>query len=155
MALLIAAVRQGAAIPRALDAVGGSVGGVTGHGMRKAASSLTRGIAWGDAWLGAGSENDDDRCRPAGSVSGTVPPEGATADMLAVLEDSLEPSWNDGVSPVSRLESALDQLDADERTRIEELAGRMTVRLLIPTGLCFLPAFIFIGVIPSIMSFIV
>ena len=36
---------------------------------------------------------------------------------------------------------------------IEQTAGKLTVRLLLPTGLCFLPAFMFIGVIPAIASF--
>ncbi|OZG61518.1 hypothetical protein BHAP_2238, partial [Bifidobacterium hapali] len=39
LALLIAAVRQGSSIPRALDAVGDAVGGSFGEGLRKVATA--------------------------------------------------------------------------------------------------------------------
>ncbi|MCH9276763.1 hypothetical protein JS533_010845, partial [Bifidobacterium amazonense] len=74
--------------------------------------------------------------------------------LFDVLEDALEPAWRRGASPVMRLEAAIDQLDSDERSRIEESAGRLSVRLLLPTGLCFLPSFIIVGVIPAIASFL-
>lgn len=52
-----------------------------------------------------------------------------------------------------RLESAIEQLDRDERAAIERNAAKLSVKLLMPTGLCFLPAFVLVGVIPAIASF--
>lgn len=145
LALLIAAVRQGSSIPRALDAVGDAVGGSLGEGLCKVATALLRGVAWHDAWRSAGSESvlDDD--------SGQV--DGYEHALFELLEESLEPSWRSGVSPVARLEATLERIDADERAQIEQAAGKLSVRLLMPTGLCLLPAFILIGVVPTVASF--
>ena len=52
--------------------------------------------------------------------------------------------------PGVRLESAIEQLDRDERAAIERNAAKLSVKLLMPTGLCFLPAFVLVGVIPAI-----
>ena len=41
-----------------------------------------------------------------------------------------------------------------ERSRIEQSAAKLSIRLLLPTGLCMLPAFVAIGVIPAVMSFL-
>ena len=59
-----------------------------------------------------------------------------------------------GSSPVNRLATAIEQLDWDERSRIEQSAAKLSIRLLLPTGLCMLPAFVAIGVIPAVMSFL-
>ena len=37
---------------------------------------------------------------------------------------------------------------------MERAAARLSVRLLMPTGLCFLPAFVIVGVLPAIASFL-
>ena len=55
---------------------------------------------------------------------------------------------------MNRLEAAIEQLDWDERARIEQSAAKLSVRLLLPTGLCMLPAFVAIGVVPAVMSFL-
>jgi len=61
--------------------------------------------------------------------------------------------WTHGDMPGVRLESAIEQLDRDERAAIERNAAKLSVKLLMPTGLCFLPAFVLVGVIPAIASF--
>ena len=73
---------------------------------------------------------------------------------LAVVRDAFASSWHSGASPVERLETAVEQLDWDERSQIEQAAAKLSVRLLLPTGLCFLPAFVAVGIIPSVMSFV-
>lgn len=145
LALLIATVRQGSSIPRALDAVGDAVGGSLGEGLCKVAAALLRGVAWHDAWLSAESVSVSD------GDSGQV--DGHEHALFELLEESLEPSWRSGVSPVARLEATLERIDADERAHIEQAAGKLSVRLLMPTGLCLLPAFILIGVVPTVVSF--
>ncbi|MDZ7552421.1 hypothetical protein CG391_003550 [Gardnerella piotii] len=32
-------------------------------------------------------------------------------------------------------------------------SSKLSVRLLLPVGLCFLPAFIFVGILPTVASF--
>ena len=63
-------------------------------------------------------------------------------------------AWSSGSSPVNRLATAIEQLDWDEQSRIEQSAAKLSIRLLLPTGLCMLPAFVAIGVIPAVMSFL-
>ena len=52
-----------------------------------------------------------------------------------------------------RIHAAIEQMDGSERARIEQRASRLSVRLLLPMGLCLLPAFLLIAVVPTIMSF--
>ncbi|MBM6699194.1 type II secretion system F family protein [Bifidobacterium pullorum subsp. saeculare] len=132
--MLRVAVAQGASLSHALDAVGGAVGGELGASLAHASRALDRGVPWHEAWVGAQG--------------------GATSGVTAVLERTLETSWTHGASPVQPLALAAERLDQDERAAIERTAGKLTVRLLLPTGLCFLPAFVFIGVIPAIASFV-
>ena len=121
-------IRQGASIPRALIAVGDIAAGEFGAGLRSAGEQLNKGVSWDDAW-----PDDGD---------------------LAVVRDAFASSWHSGASPVERLETAVEQLDWDERSQIEQAAAKLSVRLLLPTGLCFLPAFVAVGIIPSVMSFV-
>lgn len=148
LALTAAVVRQGASIPRAVEMVGSSIGGRAGRGLCRVCDALLRGDDWHDAWGAAEGGLDAESARGFGAAAGGREP------VFAMLEEALEPAWRHGTSPVARLETALEQLDRDERSRIEETSGRLTVRLLMPTGLCFLPAFVFVGVIPSIVSFV-
>lgn len=113
----------------------GRASGATSRAMGKAATGATAKTATKTTTNTTAGADDD-----AGSV--------------AVIRAALEPSWLHGDAPAVRLESALEQLDADERSAIERRAARLSVKLLVPTGLCFLPAFIMVGVIPSMMSFI-
>ncbi|WP_420867082.1 tadC protein [Bifidobacterium reuteri] len=113
----------------------GRASGATSRAMGKAATGATAKTATKTTTNTTAGADDD-----AGSV--------------AVIRAALEPSWLHGDAPAVRLESALEQLDADERSAIERRAARLSVKLLMPTGLCFLPAFIMVGVIPSMMSFI-
>lgn len=152
------AIRQGASIPVAVAAVGDAVGGGVGARMRMASRSLRRGVAWDEAWL-VPCADDVDAGEAAGDAVGGVGGVGGggTADdaaCLRLLRDALSESWRYGASPSERLRAAMESLDRDERAAIERHASRLSVRLLAPTGLCFLPAFIVIGVIPSIVSFL-
>ncbi|MFT8704929.1 hypothetical protein [Bifidobacterium aquikefiricola] len=71
----------------------------------------------------------------------------------ARLAEALEPSWRHGVSPILRIEAVIEQLDRDDKRGIEDAGARLAVRILLPVGLCFLPSFIMIGVIPCLAAF--
>lgn len=133
--MIAVAVRQGASIPRALAVIGESLGNAYGAELVEVSRALHRGTAWREAWVPS----------LAGEFSSS----------LSLICDALEDSWNRGTSPLGRLDDAIGQVRAHRRTAIERGASRLTIRLLLPTGLCFLPAFILIGVIPSIGSFVV
>ena len=105
--MLSVAIRQGSSIPRALIAVGDIAAGEFGAGLRSAGEQLNKGVSWDDAW-----PDDGD---------------------LAVVRDAFASSWHSGASPVERLETAVEQLDWDERSQIEQAAAKLSVRLLLPT----------------------
>ena len=125
------------------DSVAGTIADASGRVTAGAAAGVTDGAtssAMGRATAKTTTKTTAGAADDAGSV--------------AVIRAALEPSWLHGDAPAVRLESALEQLDADERSAIERRAARLSVKLLVPTGLCFLPAFIMVGVIPSMVSFI-
>lgn len=79
---------------------------------------------------------------------------GPTIERNAMLiADCLEDAWIHGSSPMERLRLAVEECESTERSAIEQAAARLSVQLLAPTGLCFLPSFILIGIIPAIASF--
>ena len=71
------------------------------------------------------------------------------------LRQSFVARWSHrGVSPIGRLTTASEQWMEGERTAIEQESASLSVKLLLPTGLCMLPAFVFLGILPSVMAFV-
>lgn len=125
--LVAAAVRSGADLPRALHTVGVACPGEVGDRLRDAAARLRLGASWSEAW-------------------GTAPP------ILEPVRAALAPAWTDGLSPLSALESAAGELRRARRSRAQQATSRLAVRLVLPLGLCFLPSFVLIGVVPVLLS---
>ncbi|PJM78418.1 type II secretion system F family protein [Bifidobacterium scaligerum] len=153
--MLQAALRQGASIPGALEAVGAVAKGACGGGLARTGELLNAGASWHDAWkvAFAGTKEPTNKKLPYAERSHVEASH--TESALRLIRDALESSWMHGDAPAARIEAASEQLSRDERARIERSTAKLTVRLLMPTGLCFLPAFVCIGVIPSIISFMV
>lgn len=120
--LVAAALRSGVAIPRALETVGLVW---ESAGLERVGRMLLLGATWDEAWEGV----------PAGS-----------------LARALEPAWHDGANPLPLLDRAVAAALARRDRRAREAAGRLGVRLVLPLGLCHLPAFIAIGVVPVLLS---
>lgn len=127
-------IRQGASVPWALDQLGSICQQDLGRSMRQVASLLNQGNEWFSSWSQACSHP-------------------RFGEYFTVLRECLEPSWRHGISPVGRIETTIEQIDQKQQRAVDENAGKLTVRLLLPTGLCILPAFILIGVIPCIAAF--
>lgn len=125
--LLAAAVRAGASVPRALDAVGAAVGGPDGACLRRASAALVLGSAWDGAW--------DDVPR-----------------RLDVVRRALRPAWVHGAGPVGSLRAAGDALRQDRAAAARSAAARLGVHLVLPLGACFLPAFVLVGLLPVLLS---
>ncbi|KAB7788862.1 hypothetical protein [Bifidobacterium cebidarum] len=163
--LLHVALAQGSSIPAACAVVGAAAGGGIGMAVARAGNLMQRGVAWSDAWHIAQREQSDraGQSELTSSINGhrtSTTPAGAnmnantTLVYISVIRSALEPSWRHGDAPGIRLESTVEQLDRDACSAIKRHAAKLSVKLLLPTGLCFLPAFILIGVIPSIASFV-
>lgn len=125
--LLDVAVAAGASVPRALSAVGAAVGGAQGATLARGGTALLLGAPWQSAWAGA-------------------------AAPLAEVVDVLEASWTTGSAPGPALRARAEQLRRDRRTRARTAAGALGVHLVLPLGLCFLPAFVLLGLVPMVLS---
>lgn len=125
--LMSALLSSGSAIPRALEALGASLpGGEDSQEALRAGRILLLGGSWEEAW--------------------------EDATRLRRLANALEPSWNDGAPPVALLQRAARAIRARRLKDSQTAAAKLGVKLVLPLGLCFLPAFFLIGVVPIIAS---
>lgn len=125
--LCAAAVRGGAPVPVALAVTGRHLGGADGDGLVRAGTALGLGAPWDAAWAGS-------------------PPSIATlAQVLRVGRDA-------GAAPGPQLQAAAAALRRDRRARVRAASGALGVRLTLPLGLCFLPAFVLLGLVPVVLG---
>lgn len=92
-----------------------------------AAEAVRLGAPWDQAWSGA-----PDWCLP--------------------VAEALRSSWEDGVAPAGALRTAAEVLRRDQQSQATEAAARLGVRLVLPLGLCYLPAFVLVGLVPVLLS---
>lgn len=132
--MMAVCLEQGASIPRTLSMIGTNTGGSYAPSLPCIAGLLEDGNDWNLSW----SQGLRD------SLLG---------EELFIIKRCLEPSWRYGQSPLLGIDSTVAELERHARSGLEEEAASLSVRLLLPTGLCILPAFILIGVVPCIASF--
>ncbi|SNU02595.1 tight adherence protein B [Ruaniaceae bacterium KH17] len=160
--LLAGALETGAAIPRALSAVGRVAERPT---LEEAGGLLALGATWEEAWGGGSGPGRDAQSAPRSlsrlvlripdSARISVGKRGYAAQVRGgggLVERVLEPAWTDGANPVPLLVGAAASVLARSDRAAREAAERLAVRLVLPLGLCFLPAFILIGVVPIVIS---
>ena len=125
--LVAAALGAGTPVPRALSTIADAVPGAVGTSLARAAAALALGGSWESAWAGA-------------------PP------AVRAVGDALEPTVATGASPVPLLRAAAAAARRRRRSAGRAAAGRVGVWLVLPLGLCFLPAFLLLGVVPVVLS---
>jgi len=125
--LCAAAVRGGAAVPTALVATGRHLPGPEGRALVHVGTALGLGASWQSAWAG-------------------VPPS------VAALGRALDAGRGAGASPGPQLRAAAARLRRERRARVRAAAGALGVRLTLPLGLCFLPAFVLLGLVPVVVG---
>ena len=127
--LAAAALSAGASVPGVLTSLAQALqeenAGVVGR-------ALLLGADWEEAW--AAPEDEPWRSR------------------RTRLESCLRPGWEDGASPVALLAATAANLRAGRHARDEEAAERLAVRLVLPLGVCHLPAFVILGIAPVVAS---
>ncbi|MDT7572104.1 MAG: hypothetical protein QOE05_2278 [Actinomycetota bacterium] len=128
--LLAACLSGGASLSSAASAVAAALPGPSGRRLCAVVDALAVGTPPGQAWLALAGDVDDDPLTPA-------------ARLLARAAE--------GGTPVS---SAVQRLAADARAASlaagSEAARRVGVLVVAPLGLCFLPAFVLLGVVPVV-----
>lgn len=69
-----------------------------------------------------------------------------------ILSEALQPAWSDGVDPQPLLESAANQFRQLRIQQAKQAAQKLSIRLVLPLGLCQLPAFILLGLVPTVLG---
>lgn len=123
--LLAAQLRAGLA---PLAALGTLSEALNSRALHTVCQRLQMGSSWGSAW--------------SGSAAGT----------FGELRDALAPAYTGGAPSTALLLSLADAHRLSERRAAERAAGKLSVALVVPLGLCSLPAFICLGIVPIIIS---
>lgn len=79
---------------------------------------------------------------------GAVAQDGA----LAPLSRAMVRSLTSGASVVQAVERLADELERESLARAEDAARRVGVSAAVPLGVCLLPAFLLLGVVPTVAS---
>lgn len=123
--LLAAQLRAGLA---PLAALGTLAEALNSRPLHTVCQRLQMGSGWGSAW--------------SGSAAGT----------FGELRDALAPAYTGGAPSTALLLSLADAHRLSERRGAERAAGKLSVALVVPLGLCSLPAFICLGIMPILIS---
>jgi pilus assembly protein TadC len=127
--LLAAALRAGSPPARAAEVVGDALGGPVGRRLVRVGTALRLGAAPEEAW----------------SALAGVP--GADRLLRAAVR-----SADSGAAMTGALARLADDLRAARAARAEAGVQRLGVLVVLPLGLCFLPAFVLTGVVPVVAA---
>lgn len=67
------------------------------------------------------------------------------------LSQCLAPAWLVGANPLPMLEAWAQTLRDQRESQASADANRLAVRLVLPLGLCHLPAFILLAIVPAVV----
>lgn len=125
--LLAATLRSGAAPSAALTAVASACPGAAADRLRPVLARLRIGVPAEDVWRAL-----------------------ARDDVLAPLGHTLARAEVSGTSVADAIERLADDLEREALAAVEDRARAVGVKAAVPLGLCLLPAFILIGIVPTI-----
>ncbi|MGB5952774.1 MAG: type II secretion system F family protein [Ornithinimicrobium sp.] len=121
------ALRGGAGLQPALREVAAASPGSTGVELMAVAAAMAWGLDDDAAWSHA-------------------PPRWEPARRALMLASRA------GVAPSPMLSAAANDLRRDRVAAVEEATARLSVRLVLPLGLAFLPAFVLTTVVPVVLA---
>jgi Flp pilus assembly protein TadB len=127
--LLAASLAAGSPPVVAAEAVGRAIGGPLGTALEGAAASARVGVEPSMAWMGM-----------------------ATDPSLRPLARALSGAVARGASPVAVLERVAHDARDAARWAAEARARSVGARAAPPLGLCFLPAFVLVGIVPVVAT---
>jgi Type II secretion system (T2SS), protein F len=125
--LLALTLQGGVGLVEAMEAVATRVGGTLGLHLRTVAAAGRWGVEDATAWA---------------SVPAAWQPAARALRMAASA----------GVPPADALAGAADEVRRAEQQRLEVATARLGVRIVLPLGLVFLPAFILTTVVPIVLA---
>ncbi|MDE1655705.1 type II secretion system F family protein [Actinotignum sanguinis] len=120
------ALSSGASLPAALEAVSFAVAEEYAHlDVGTTAQLLLLGAPWAEAW---------DGIHPRAEL----------------LREALQPAWENGVAPLTLLGTAARSYRRRRSREARRAAAELGNSLVVPLGVCFLPAFILVGIVPAV-----
>ncbi len=125
--LLSCALRSGVSLPAALSTVVAACPGPTAERLAGSLARLRMGVDPAVVW---GALSDDDLLAPVGRT-------------LARAESS-------GAPVADEVERLADDLERAALAAVEDRARSVGVKAAVPLGLCLLPAFLLIGIVPTV-----
>ncbi|MDN4161431.1 type II secretion system F family protein [Nocardioides abyssi] len=125
--LLAAALRSGAASGEAVELVCRALPGPAADRLATASARLALGVDPATVWAGLGQDGE-----------------------LAPLGRALARAHATGAPVVATVERLADELAARARGEVEDRARTVGVRAAVPLGLCLLPAFLLVGIVPLV-----
>jgi pilus assembly protein TadC len=78
--------------------------------------------------------------------------EGCVASWLAALDEALLLARQSGVAVAPLLAAAAAQERREQAAQARVAAARLGVRVVLPTGLCLLPAFVLLTIVPLVLA---
>lgn len=129
--LLAAGLRAGSAPGPALARACAALPGAAAERLRPAVARLEVGVPQQEVWR-----------------------ELASDPVVAPLGSALARSADTGASVVVAVERLATELAADARSGVEDRARTVGVRAALPLGLCLLPAFLLLGIVPLVASLV-
>ena len=128
--LIGAMLDTGAGLGRSLDLVAALMPPELGRQLRPVVSALAIGADWGTAWRSSG----------------------ARAPQLQALRDALSFAALTGAPSSALLYAQAARLRRERNRAAEQRAAALGVKLVVPLGLCSLPAFVCLGVVPVLLG---
>jgi len=125
--LLALTLRAGIGLVEAMEAVAGRVGGPLGLHLQTVAAAGRWGVGDASAWA---------------SVPSAWQPAARALRMAAIA----------GVPPADALVRAAQEVRRGEQHRLEVATATLGIRIVLPLGLIFLPAFILTTVVPIVLA---
>lgn len=150
--MIIVALRSGVAIPRALNVVGAVLPGGHGLWMCDVSRALISGDSWHEAWSPPHVLKNIQSVSKSTNRHKKLEKIDSSSVLATWLMTSLRESWCNGSSPVPILLALSKHYEITMENVARQETSRLSVRLLLPVGLCFLPAFICIGILPTVAS---
>jgi hypothetical protein len=120
-------LQAGFSVIRSLTAIGACLHCPEGEALLSVASALKRGVDWREAW-------------------------GNQSANLAPLADILEPSYRHGRALGNQIDAFIHRYCSEAESEITQKGEKLAVKTLIPLGLCYLPSFIILGLIPLMIA---
>jgi Flp pilus assembly protein TadB len=127
--LLAASLRAGAPTERAVGTVAVAIGGPLGTSLLRVRDGLRMGLDPSTAWAALRTPAEAKR-----------------------LGDAVLRGVDSGAAVARALTRVADDVRAARAATVEATASRVGVLIVLPLGLCFLPAFVFAGIAPVIVA---